>query len=170
MSPIPLSASHPPTGDHDSWGESAGAMSVALQMVTNGGNTEGLFRGAFMESGAVDSIGDASVLQQDYDDFVLETGCAGVEDTLECLRQAPFSVLKAAMDNLLNLAWGPRADGAFLEAPPQQLVLQGSVADIPFVIGNKTTYSLFPAVVNLVTPGNCDDEGTLFSLDSFNVT
>ena len=34
-----------------SWGESAGAISVALQMVTNGGNTEGLFRGAFMQSG-----------------------------------------------------------------------------------------------------------------------
>ena len=73
-------------------------MSVALQMVANGGNTEGLFRGAFMQSGAVLSTGDSSLGQQDYDNFVLESGCAGAEDTLECLRQAPFSVLKAAMD------------------------------------------------------------------------
>lgn len=30
------------------WGESAGAISAALQMTTNGGDTEGLFRAAFM--------------------------------------------------------------------------------------------------------------------------
>ena len=34
-----------------SWGESAGWMSVALQMLYNGSNTEGLFRSGFMESG-----------------------------------------------------------------------------------------------------------------------
>jgi acetylcholinesterase len=170
VSPIPLSASHPTDWPPRQLGRisrcDVGRPSDGYER----GNTEGLFRGAFMESGAVNSVGDSSLLQQDYDYFVQETGCAGADDTLECLRQAPFSVLKAAMDSLLNLAWGPRADGAFLEAPHQQLVLQGSVADIPFVIGNKTTYSLFPIVLNLVTPGNCDDEGTLFSLDSFNVT
>jgi acetylcholinesterase len=138
-------------------------------MVANGGNTEGLFRGAFMESGVVPPIGDASLGQQDYDEFVRKTGCAGTEDTLECLRQAPFSVLKAAVDSgpgtisyrvchgfldplssvvnyfpqSVNLIWRPRADGTFLEAPLQQLVLQGSVADIPFVTGNKTTYPFF---------------------------
>lgn len=36
-----------------SWGESAGAMSVGLHMVANGGNTEGLFHGAFMQVGNV---------------------------------------------------------------------------------------------------------------------
>ena len=30
------------------WSQSAGAISVALHMITNGGNIEGLFRGAFM--------------------------------------------------------------------------------------------------------------------------
>ena len=40
------------------WGESAGAISVALQMVANGGNTEGLFRAAFMESGFPIPVGD----------------------------------------------------------------------------------------------------------------
>ena len=34
------------------WGESAGAISVALQMLTNGGDPEGLFRAAFMNSGS----------------------------------------------------------------------------------------------------------------------
>jgi len=138
-------------------------MSVALQMVTNGGDTEGLFRGAFMQSGTAIPSGDISLGQQDYDDLVREARCAEAEDTLECLRQVPFAVLKAAMNmspttqsyrvcqgslhslstitnpilQSMNLAWIPRADGTFLEAPPQQLVLQGSVAKIPFVTGDK---------------------------------
>lgn len=47
-----------------SWGESAGSISVALQMLTNGGNPEGLFRGAFMQSGSPTSIdiGDGKTL------------------------------------------------------------------------------------------------------------
>ena len=73
-------------------------MSIALQMVTNGGNNEGLFHGAFMESGAVIPRGDISLGQPYYDKLVRETGCAGAEDTLECLRQAPFATLKEAMD------------------------------------------------------------------------
>jgi hypothetical protein len=40
----------------------------------------------------------------------------------------------------LNFAWGPRADGTFLKVPLQQLVLQGSVARIPFVTGNEAIY------------------------------
>jgi acetylcholinesterase len=35
-----------------SWGESAGAISVANHLLTNNGDTEGLFRAAFMESGS----------------------------------------------------------------------------------------------------------------------
>ena len=35
----------------------------------------------------------------------------------------------------VDLAWQPWADGTFLTADAQQLVLNGSVADIPFVIG-----------------------------------
>jgi acetylcholinesterase len=165
-------------------------------MVLNGGNTEGLFRGAFMQSGAVMPAGDVTLGQSYYDELVQETGCAGAQDTLECLRQVPLSALQEAMDNSpgdlsyrvcqyfldplssivnyvpqsLNLAWSPRVDGTFLKSPPQQLVLQGRVANIPFVIGNKATYSLFSVVINPVTPGNCDDEGTLFSLSSLNVT
>ena len=33
-------------------------MSVAMQMITNGGDTEGLFRGAFMQSGSPIPVGD----------------------------------------------------------------------------------------------------------------
>jgi hypothetical protein len=67
-------------------------------MIANGGNTEGLFRGGFMQSGAVIPRGDITLNQQYYDDLVQETGCTGAGDTLECLRQVPFPALKKAVD------------------------------------------------------------------------
>jgi acetylcholinesterase len=41
----------------NSWGESAGAISVGSHLIMNDGNTEGLFRAAFMESGSPPSAG-----------------------------------------------------------------------------------------------------------------
>ena len=35
----------------------------------------------------------------------------------------------------LNTPWMPHADGVFLEDGPPQLILKGSVANIPFVVG-----------------------------------
>lgn len=40
-----------------SWGESAGAISISSHMVTNDGDTEGLFRAAFTQSGSVIPVG-----------------------------------------------------------------------------------------------------------------
>jgi acetylcholinesterase len=52
----------------------------------------------------------------------------------------------------IALAWLPRADGVFLSDDFFKLVQQGRIAQIPFI------------------SGNCDDEGTLFSLSSLNIT
>ncbi|KAI0265660.1 carotenoid ester lipase precursor [Gloeopeniophorella convolvens] len=142
------------------WGESAGAVSASLHMVANGGNTEGLFRAAFMNSGAPPPDGDSSNGQPLYDALVAATNCTGSTDTLECLRRAQLSAIQAAQNaspyflgfSSVNVPWTPRADGSFLTAPFQKLVIEGNVAKIPFV------------------SGNCDDEGTLFSLSSYNVT
>jgi carboxylesterase type B len=142
------------------WGESAGAISAALHMVSNGGNTEGLFRAAFMESGAPIPVGDITNGQKYYDSIVADTGCSGAADTLACLRTVPYATLKSAINQTpgifayqsLNLAWLPRTDGVFLTDNPQTLVQQGQVANIPYITGN------------------CDDEGTLFSLSTLNIT
>ncbi|KAI0077854.1 carotenoid ester lipase precursor [Panus rudis PR-1116 ss-1] len=136
------------------WGGSAGAISVSLQMLTNDGNTEGLFRGAFMNSGSPIPVGDITNGQPYYDALVSATSCGNSSDTLECLREVPFSELKAAVDNSpgifspqsLALAWLPRADGVFLKDDPQKLVMNGSVANVPFVTGDV------------------DDEGTIFAI------
>lgn len=86
-----------------SWGESSGAISVALQMLTSEGNTEGLFRAAVMESGASIPVGAIENGQIYYDAIVRDTGCSGAADTLQCLREAPFDNLKAAIDNTPSL-------------------------------------------------------------------
>ncbi|KAJ7207637.1 Carboxylesterase family-domain-containing protein, partial [Mycena pura] len=39
------------------WGESSGAISVAMHMLANDGDTEGLFRAAFMQSGSPVPVG-----------------------------------------------------------------------------------------------------------------
>lgn len=142
------------------WGESAGAISAALQMVAYDANTEGLFRGAFMQSGATIPVGPVENGQIYYDFIVKETGCSGAADTLDCLRTVPYTKLMAAIDKTpsifayqsLRLAWLPRTDGVFLTDNPMNLVQNGKVAKIPYVTGN------------------CDDEGTLFSLSTLNVT
>ncbi|KAF4617351.1 hypothetical protein D9613_005823 [Agrocybe pediades] len=142
------------------WGESAGAISVSLQMLANGGNTEGLFRAAFMESGAPIPVGDITHGQKYYDSIVADTGCSKAADTLACLRTVPYASLKAAINKTpgifsfqsLNLAWLPRTDGVFLTENPQVLVQKNKVANIPYITGN------------------CDDEGTLFSLSTLNLT
>ncbi|KAI0306653.1 Alpha/Beta hydrolase protein [Multifurca ochricompacta] len=142
------------------WGESSGAISVALHMLANKGNQEGLFRGAIMQSGGPIPVGDIENGQRYYDFMVERTGCRGSNNTLECLRRIPYNTFKHAMDESPNffayqglvLAWVPRVDGVFLTEPPQHAVLRGHVSNVPLITGN------------------CDDEGSLFSISTMNVS
>lgn len=130
-------------------------------MLTNGGDTEGLFRAGWMESGSALPSGAFYKLQPTFDFIAAETGCAVARDPLACLREVPAERITAAMDKTptflsfqvcavgclsmptclvlhiqsLNTPWMPHADGVFLKDNPQKLVLEGSVADIPFVVG-----------------------------------
>ena len=81
-----------------SWGESAGSQAVTFQMITNGGDTEGLFRAGWMESGSALPTDDFSKLQPTFDFIAAETGCASAKDKLACLREVPAGVITAAMD------------------------------------------------------------------------
>ncbi|TEB38537.1 carotenoid ester lipase [Coprinellus micaceus] len=142
------------------WGESAGAISASLQMLAYDGNAGDLFHGAFMQSGAPIPVGDMSLGQPWYDQLVQNANCTGQNDTLSCLRSTSLDTLTSAIQQSpglwsyqsLVLAWMPRADGVFLTDHPQKLVSADKVARIPMV------------------SGNCDDEGTLFSQSSTNVT
>ncbi|KAF8755908.1 Carotenoid ester lipase precursor [Rhizoctonia solani] len=72
------------------FGESAGDMSVAYQMMYKDGNHGGIFRTAFMESGAPSTHAalraSYPARQASYDFIANATGCAS--DNFECLRHA----------------------------------------------------------------------------------
>ncbi|TFY69102.1 hypothetical protein EVJ58_g601 [Rhodofomes roseus] len=143
-----------------SWGESAGALSVGLHLVINHGNTNGLFRGAFMESGSPYALRDVSAGQPFYDQLVKYTGCTAQLNTLDCLRQVPLDTLMDAINTTpglynytnLNLAWQPRLDYDLFSRNPQRSIAMGNWAQVPTV------------------SGDCDDEGTVFSLGNTNIT
>ncbi|KAH9889020.1 carotenoid ester lipase precursor [Cubamyces lactineus] len=143
------------------WGESAGSQSVAFHMVTNGGDNEGLFRAGWMESGTVQPVASITTLQPTFDAIASAVGCTpGSAHVLDCLRTVPADAIKTAMIDQssvfgytgLNVPWSPRVDGAFFKENSAQLVLKGEIADVPVVVGD------------------CEDEGTLFSIPSLNIT
>lgn len=92
-------------------------------MLTNGGNAEGLFHGAFMsvsrhstyrsvidlnsdlQSGSPIPVGDIadSTRQAVYDSIVEGAGCANTTDSLQCLREVPYSVFNTLSNNTYSL-------------------------------------------------------------------
>ena len=55
---------------------------MSYQLLTNGGNNEGLFRAAFMESGSPLPVGDITEGQRYYDFLVSQAGCERAGDIL----------------------------------------------------------------------------------------
>ncbi|KAH9483256.1 Lipase 4 [Psilocybe cubensis] len=152
-------------------GQSAGAISASLQMLAFGGDTQGLFHGAFMQSGAPVPVDSMLNGQGVYDLISSKTGCDKTLDSLKCLREIPLEQLKSAVDASpnfvgpegLHLAWPPRADGIFLQEAPMKQILAGKVSSIPIVSGMSggPVHKEFTLISGL---GNCDDEGTGFSI------
>ncbi|KAK4032435.1 Alpha/Beta hydrolase protein [Parachaetomium inaequale] len=156
-------------GDPDKvtiWGESAGAISVFNQMsLYEGDNTykgKPLFHGAIMNSGSIvpaDPV-DCPKGQVIYDQVVAKAGCAGTNDTLACLRAAPYDKFLAAANsvpailsyNSVALSYLPRPDGKALSKSAEVLVLEKKYAAVPMIIGDQ------------------EDEGTLFALFQSNIT
>ncbi|KAL0946484.1 hypothetical protein HGRIS_012701 [Hohenbuehelia grisea] len=142
------------------WGHSAGAASVALHLVAFDGNSDALFHRAFMHSGGPWRLPHVLDGQGDYDFLVSETNCSAQADTLSCLRHAPYEDMLAAINRTanvfsyqsLNFAWTPRIDGAMIQRQPYESLVQGKYLKVPTLAGN------------------CDDEGTLFSFSTLNLT
>ncbi|KAH9968419.1 carotenoid ester lipase precursor [Lactifluus volemus] len=139
------------------WGESAGAISVALHMLVNKGNQGGLFRGAVMQSGGPIPVGNIENGQQYYDWMVDKTACSGSLDTLECLRNVSYGRFKYAMDTSPNFFAPQGLALAWLPRPPQHSVLRGHVANVPMIQACDFCR-------------NCEDEGSLFSLAANTIT
>ena len=83
-----------------SWGQSAGGISIGSQLVTNQGDSEGLFRAAIMQSGSPQTTVDGSSGQHHYDRLANDMGCSGADDTLDCLRDVPYEKLKQGVEDM----------------------------------------------------------------------
>jgi len=114
------------------WGQSAGAASVAYQMLAYGGKSaERLFhRGILVSS----SVGPASSYRSDddrqvgnYRSLLNKTGCLGVDgDSLDCLRKISAADLYETGNKVGGLyTWYPSTDGDFLTKPAVLQVLAG---------------------------------------------
>ncbi|KAJ7850357.1 Alpha/Beta hydrolase protein [Mycena leptocephala] len=142
-------------------GPSAGAISAAMLLLDNQRfEPTALFRGAFMVSGSPITTGSVADGQPHYDGLVAANNCTGSRDTLECLRRVPFDAFKATVDNTPNIlsyssiqnVWRPRIDGEIIVQDPLISVSDGLYAKIPIMTGDS------------------DDEGTLFSFSTTNIT
>ena len=147
-------------------GESAGAMSVADQMILYSGNHsyngKPLFRGGIMSSGCMfpSQPVDGERAQAVYDSVVETAGCTDSSDTLECLRSLDYGDFLNAVSappGLLSyagiaLSYLPRPDGTVLPDSPEVMIQQGKYAPIPLIVGDQ------------------EDEGTLFALFQSNLT
>ncbi|KAJ6104377.1 hypothetical protein N7523_010697 [Penicillium sp. IBT 18751x] len=120
------------------WGESAGAYSVGAHLVTNGGDNEGLFRAAIMESG--NAVGPpyngTSWHQPMYDRIVERAGCTNATNTLQCLRDLPYSTIYNAAYE--GLEWFATIDNSFISQYPQMSYKEGKLSKVPILLGTNT--------------------------------
>ncbi|KAJ5341559.1 hypothetical protein N7541_010683 [Penicillium brevicompactum] len=150
-------------GDPDKitiWGESAGAYSVGIHLVTNNGNNEGLFRAAIMDSG--NAIGPpyngTEWHQPMYDRIVERAGCTESSNTLQCLRELPYTTLYNAAYE--GLEWFATIDGSFVTQYPQISYKQGKVAKVPILLGTNTDEGTSFGTTGTNTEDDCIDELT----------
>ncbi len=183
-----------------SWGESAGSISVFLHLFANGGDTEGLFRAGMMSSGSSVPTGDITEVQGTYDFVVDQVGCSDTNDTLACLRTVSTDSLLAAANSTPSFLsgvqvrrkvwaiWLCAADStyrcrAWLRRTcrvPMVYLLRFHLDNCPSRLEWRMSHSssvcvLYRVEFQYLTPahapqGDVKDEGTIFSLGSFNIT
>lgn len=127
-------------------GESAGAGSVALQLVAYGGKDEGLFAGAIAESTFMPGLPEPDDLQYQFDRVANGTGCIDTDDIMECLRDMESSDLqthnsKAPFDGRTYQSyfyWAPTTDGDMFPDCPSKLYEKGNFVKVPILSGSCT--------------------------------
>jgi para-nitrobenzyl esterase len=139
------------------FGESAGAMSVALLMAMPA--AKGLFHRAVAQSGAASSARTPELAVADCREFMETAGLGSLEEllaatpaqllaahaTMGASRVAdPESVIERTGNPLAFLSFRPVADGLGVPIDPLAAIADGAAADVPLVIGtNSEEWKLF---------------------------
>ena len=126
------------------WGESAGGISVATQLVAYGGKGgRDLFRAGILVSGFSHGVDPVTVnsTQAGYNALVSRANCTGASNTLACLRSAPLSAIYPIENSLAR--WGHMIDGDLIRRPPAYEVADGNIARVPILLGSNSDEGLF---------------------------
>ena len=129
-------------------GESAGAMSAGLQLLSIP-SSAGLFRAVILES---DPLGlpyrTEAQARLGADLFLLHVGCKLASDTLACLQRLPLKTILRAQDHSGQttaviqqglpafLPWAPVVDGRLVVRQPLRAALDGGVTK-PLLLGTN---------------------------------
>lgn len=134
------------------FGQSAGSVLTAMQLLYKGGQTKGLYRAVILQSGSA-SIqpvlnATSTFIENRYESFAKLAGCAspGKRGTLACLRDVNVDQLINASTTLGAqiqrapvaglFAFPPTLDPVFAPLAPAQLIAKGKFADVAIISGD----------------------------------
>ncbi|KAF1997114.1 alpha/beta-hydrolase [Amniculicola lignicola CBS 123094] len=118
-------------------GESAGALSVGMQLTAYGGRNDKLFRGAIMQSGNPINYGTFDYPPFDFLNASSLLGCnTTTTSTLDCLRALPFSTLNTFINSTLGqFSWKPIIDHDFIRGLTSIQLSRGEFVHVPIISG-----------------------------------
>ncbi|KAJ6104875.1 hypothetical protein N7486_003564 [Penicillium sp. IBT 16267x] len=130
-------------------GASAGAGSVALHLAAYGGVDEGLFVGAIAESTFWPTQRSVAEMEFQFDEFVMDAGCANASDAMSCLRSTNISIIQSkcnvakpfpgGSDSPLPLWYFlPVTDGELIPGQLYTAFEEGRIVRVPLLVGDDT--------------------------------
>lgn len=120
-------------------GQSAGAISAGLQMVSPG--AAGLFQRAILESGPFPRVQTLAEAEVRGNELATRLGCDKVLDAAACMRSKRIEQIVSAIpaDPLTsgNLVWSPIVDGHVVPSQPAQAIAAGHVNMVSVINGSN---------------------------------
>lgn len=120
------------------WGESAGSMSVDIQVNAYGSKSPPPFRGAMMFSGqmSVGLLGSTANPEDttNWDSLAAVVGCNDTENQLQCMRDVPEKDLVKAMSTA-QVAFLPVSDNVTLPSGRAERWREGENVKVPVLMG-----------------------------------
>ncbi|KAF3937687.1 Cholinesterase [Dactylella cylindrospora] len=125
-------------------GDSAGGMSVGVQLLAYGGRNDKLFRAAVMDSGPAmfaGAYGNMTNLDRMYGQLVDAVSCTSAADTLACLRQVPTDIIWPAIQAVhwTNFnQWQYIVDGDLIPELGSEALKKGHFLKVPILVGSTS--------------------------------